>query len=110
MVIFVGMWGGFIGGGYAVVGMYVCILCFGKTFLESAALLKVAGLGISIVAATIFLFEGLIDWPLSCFIALFMTLGGVSGTRFGLERGNQCVRKVSIATSAILLVSLLLDN
>lgn len=97
---FVVMLLGAIGGLFTGVGIwfsYMYLFYYGLTFLQTAAIMKVTGLGIILVSLAIFIPYGIIHWP----IALAMFAGGGLGSyisaHYSKRLGNGLVRYLFFA-------------
>ena len=91
---------GAIGGLFTGVGIwfsYMYLFYYGLTFLQTAAIMKVTGLGIILVSLAIFIPYGIIHWP----IALAMFAGGGLGSyisaHYSKRLGNGAIRYLFIA-------------
>lgn len=86
---------GAIGGLFTGVGIwfsYMYLFYYSLTFLQTAAIMKVTGLGIILVSLAIFIPYGIINWP----IALAMFAGGGLGSyisaHYSKRLGNEWIR------------------
>lgn len=90
------IYGGFFGGGAASFAIYVLVYFLGRTYIEANATNLVPWTFMSVVALTVFLFSGLVDFKLGIPLMIGMYAGGLLGARTALEKGNRWVRVVFI--------------
>lgn len=101
---------GTIGGLFTGVGIwfsYMYLFYYGLTFLQTAAIMKVTGLGIIVVSLAIFIPYGIIHWP----IALAMFAGGGLGSyisaHYSKRLGNGAIRYFFFAVVLLSAVKIL---
>jgi uncharacterized protein len=68
------------------------IWIYGKTFISSSALWRIASNIASIISAIIFIIGGAVDWQLCLAFIPGLALGSFFGTKFGLKKGETWVR------------------
>ncbi|HEY9881183.1 MAG TPA: sulfite exporter TauE/SafE family protein [Leptolyngbyaceae cyanobacterium] len=103
-----GIYGGFFSGGYVTLLMAVYVACFGQTFVAAIATSKVTNLVSSLVATLVFAWQGLVNYPLGLVLGGGMALGAFCGGHLVLKIGNRWVRRVFLATVALLALKMLL--
>ena len=64
LLLLVGFWGGFFGGGYGIIALYVLTIYFGMPFLLANGTDFIASLAISAMSVTIFALAGVINYGL----------------------------------------------
>lgn len=104
---FIGIAAGLVGGGGQVLGNMILISCFGLTFLEAAGTRKIATLTSAIVALSVYIPTGFINWPFGLTLLCGSTIGSYMGSRFGLKQGDEWVRKLFIVVVCIAAIKLL---
>ncbi|MFH1837747.1 MAG: sulfite exporter TauE/SafE family protein [Candidatus Omnitrophota bacterium] len=108
LVFILGIYGGFFSGGYVMMLSYVLILGIGFDFLQTAGMTKVLNLFSSLVASLIFWQNGLIDLHVGIPLAVAISLGGYSGAKLAIRKGNVWVRRLFIGMMVFLAVKLFL--
>ncbi len=88
----VGLWGTLIGAGVISLGSAVMLFLFHKTFIETAALLTIIGLGIGLVGMVVFGINQVIDWPIGIALLLGKYLGGYFGSMTAVKVGDKWIR------------------
>jgi uncharacterized protein len=83
-----------ISGGLGPLFSLFYIWIYGKTFISSAALWRIASNIAAVISAIIFIVGGIIDWQLCIPLMLGLALGSYFGTKFGLKQGETWVRVV----------------
>lgn len=83
--LLVGVYMGIIGGGGATIIIFLLVLIYGTTFHEALANQKAITLPISIVAALVFIAQGLIDYSLGIPMLLINVVGGVIGAHLVMK-------------------------
>jgi hypothetical protein len=90
----VGIWGGSVGGGYAILSHSVLLYIYRFNMLHSAAVNSVVGTGLSLVALPIYAFQGNVDWGLVPSLALGNTVGAVIGSHLSMKMGNAGLTRI----------------
>ncbi|MDP8257960.1 MAG: sulfite exporter TauE/SafE family protein [Candidatus Aadella gelida] len=106
-IFVLGIYGGFFSGGYMMLLSYVLILGLGLNFLQTAGMTKILNLFSSLVACLVFFANDLIDFRIAVPLGTAIFLGGLSGSKLAIRKGNVWVRKVFIIVAGILVVKLL---
>lgn len=106
-IFLLGIYGGFFSGGYMLLLSYVLILGLGLNFLQTAGTTKILNFFSSLVACIVFLVNDLIDFRVAIPLAMAIFLGGLSGSKLAIRKGNIWVRKVFIIVACLLAVKLL---
>lgn len=102
-----GFWGAFFGGGFGVFSIYSLIVLYGLTFVESAAVTSLLGVGIALVAIPIYWLSGSIDMTVAIPLLIGMTAGAYTGAAYGIKKGNHWLRKLFIIVSVLSALRLL---
>ncbi len=104
----VGIYGGFYGAGAGTFLFYILLLCYGKTFIESAGTHKLANLSFSVTAAAIFAYYGVINyvWAMPLFVGSFA--GAYMSAYYADRIGNVFLRKLFLVVVFITVINLLI--
>ena len=92
----VGFWGAFFGGGYITFGIYTLVLLFGRTFLQSAAILSVSRVGVSVVSLFIYGQNDIVHWSLAPVLICGCGLGSYTGASIAVAKGNTWIRMLLV--------------
>lgn len=106
--IFIGGYMGFYGAGGGTFYSYLLILLFGQTFIQAAATRKIAGALTSLVAAAVFFYNGLIDFPVAIVLLVGSAIGSYAGAHYSDRIGNRWVKYGFAVVVVILSLRLLL--
>jgi uncharacterized membrane protein YfcA len=101
------VYGGFFSGGYVTMLTAAFVLFFGMTLLEAVASTKVMNVFSSGVAATIFIFRGVVDLKLGLILGASMFLGALLGGRITLLLNAVWIRRIFVAAVLCLAVKML---
>lgn len=107
LTFFLGVYGGFFSGGYVTMLTTGFVALFGMTFLQAVATTKVVNLFSSLVATAVYVWAGLIDWPLGLMLSVTMFFGALLGGRLALKLNNEVVRRVFLIVVVALAVKTL---
>jgi uncharacterized membrane protein YfcA len=77
-----------ITGGGGILASATLIFLYGKTYITSAAIRRVASYGGACAAAAVFLSAGLVNWKYTLMLLVAGGLGSFFGVRFGVKRGE----------------------
>jgi uncharacterized membrane protein YfcA len=105
--MFAGIYGGFYGAGAATFLFYILILVFGRTFLESAATLKIASILMTLTAAITFAAHGAVHYPLAISLFLGSFIGSTAGAYYSDRIGNVWIKRIFIGVVLIMVIKLL---
>jgi len=83
--LLLGAYMGIIGGGAATIIIFLLVLIYGVTFHEALANQKAISLPITLVAALVFIMQGLIDYSLGIPMLLVNVAGGVIGAHLVMK-------------------------
>lgn len=100
-------YGGFLGAGAGLFGVYILIFCLGMTYIESKATVSVPWLFLTSTAFIVFVAHGLVNWHLGILMTIGMFIGGFLGARAALEKGNAWVRAIFILVTLVASAKLL---
>ena len=107
----IGTYGGFIGMSMTSILMFVIVVLFRQSCIESAASAKVATFVISLVATLVFLVKlklNWADWTMGGFLALAYAFGAWAGVKTSIAKGNRWVKGFFILVVSSLATYLLL--
>jgi len=104
-----GIYGGFYGAGMGTFMVYIMILVFRQTFLESAANMKIAGILMSVSSAVTYAYYGAIHFPLALAMFAGCCVGSYGSAQFSDRIGNIWIKRIFIGVVLIILVKLLMD-
>ena len=107
---FVAVYGGYFGAGIGIL-MLAALGLMGFTNIHRMNGLKnINGLCINLVAASIFIANGLVQWPIALWMALGAIFGGYSGAGIARKIGQKNVRRIIIFIGFALTLSLLIKK
>lgn len=106
--LFLGVYGGFFGVGFGTLVTLVFILV-GMNFVKSAAVSRVVGLIMSVIATAVFAYHGLIHYPYAISLGLGLAIGGWIGAGIGVKKGNEYIRILFIIILLATIVKLIFD-
>jgi uncharacterized membrane protein YfcA len=105
----VGIYGGFYGAGGGTLLCYIMIFVFRRTFLESAANIKIAVITLSIAAAATYAYHGAVHLPLALAMFTGSCIGSYVSARYSDRIGNVWIKRLFIGIILIMLMKLLMD-
>ena len=86
-----GLYGGFFGAGFGTFIMKL-LVATGYSYLNGAALSRVIGSVMSIVATATFAYHGVIDYSLGISLGIGYAIGGWIGAGISIKRGDKYIR------------------
>ncbi len=102
--LILGIYGGFFSGGYVTMLTAAYVGLFRMTYVEAIATTKLVNIFSSLVATSIFIVSGIIDYPLGIILSTTMFIGGIIGSKIALKINNLWLRRVFLATVIILAI------
>lgn len=105
----VSIYGGFYGAGAGTFMIYVMILVFHQTFLESAANSKISSIMMTAIAAVTYTYHGAIHLPLALALVAGSCIGAYAGAQYSDRIGNVWIKRIFIGVVLIMVVKLLMD-
>lgn len=109
LAIFVlGVYSGFFGAGFGMFAILSLIYLFGKSFLESAALMTVINFFALLTATIIFIGHGTINYADGIPLLLGCAIGGWVGAKYAIIKGNVWIRRIFLLLTAGLIINLII--
>jgi hypothetical protein len=109
LTFIVGIYGGFYGAMAGTFLLYVSLLTFKQTFLESTATIKLSSLMMTTMAAVVFARKGAIDYPMAIAMFLGCAIGSYIGAHYSDRIGNVWIKRLFILIVLIMVVKLLIS-
>jgi uncharacterized membrane protein YfcA len=104
----VGIYGGFYGAMAGTFLLYILLLIFKQTFLESTATLKLPSFMMTTMAALVFAIKGAIDYPMAAAMFLGCAIGAYVGAHYSDRIGNVWIKRLFILIILIMAIKLLI--
>lgn len=104
--LLLGMYIGFIGLGAGTFLIYLGVLVFGQTFLQSTATIKIPGGIASALSALIFWLNGKLIWDVAVVLFVSMSIGSYVGAHYSDRIGNIWLRRLVLAVSGLMAITL----
>lgn len=101
------IYGGFFGGGIGALTTVLCAYFFGWTMLESKATQAVPKILRMFVGVAPFVFTNQVDYIYGGLLGLGMLAGGYLGAHIAIEKGDIWLKRVFMATSAVMALKLI---
>jgi uncharacterized membrane protein YfcA len=83
-------------------------VCFGMTFIESVSTTKIVNIFSSFIATVVFMFKGLVNYPLGIVLSIVMFVGALIGARLAIKMNNVWLRRVFLVVVIALAIKTLL--
>ncbi len=103
-----GVYGGFLSGGYVTLLTAAFALFFGMTFVQAVSTTKVVNVFSSLVATAIFMWYGLVDYKLGILLGITMFAGALIGGRLALRLNNLWIRRIFLTAVVFLALKILI--
>ncbi len=97
LTFLLGIYGGLFSGGYVTILTAIFVATFRMTFMEAIATTKLINIFSSGIATAIFMWRGLVDYPLGASLGLTMFLGALLGARYASRLSNLWLRRIYLA-------------
>jgi uncharacterized membrane protein YfcA len=104
-----GIYGGLYSGGYTTILTAIYLGFAGMTITEAVANTKLINLFSSLVAATVFAAQGLIDYKLGVALAVTMFAAGFIGAKIAVKLNEVWLKRIFLATVLILASKIIYD-
>ena len=107
---FVGIYGGFYGALAGTFVLYILILWFRLTFIQSAATLKIASVFMTVTAATIFSLHHAVNYALGAAMFAGCLIGSYLGAHYAERIGDVWVKRMFTAFIIIAVIKLIFSD
>jgi len=108
IALILGIYAGFLSGGYVTMMIAACMFFFGYPFLRAMAMTRVLNVGSSLLATCIFAWNSTIDWPLALILGAAAFAGGYTGSRIARRVPEKLLRGIFVAAVAGLAIKSLI--
>ena len=106
----VGIYGGFYGALAGTFVLYILILWFRLTFIQSAATLKIASVFMTVTAATVFSLYNAVNYALGAAMLTGCLIGSYLGAHYAERIGNVWIKRMFTAFIVIAVIKLILSD
>ena len=106
----VGIYGGFYGALAGTFVLYILILWFRLTFIQSAATLKIGSVFMTVTAATVFSIHNAVNYSLGAAMLAGCLIGSYLGAHYAERIGNVWVKRMFTAFIIIAVIKLILSD
>ena len=107
MTFVVGIYVGFYGAMGGTLLLYILVLWFGQTFLESAGTLKIAALVMNAMAAVVFALKGAVAYQLALPMFCGCFIGSYIGAHYADKIGNVWIKRLFLVLLFCLILKLI---
>jgi uncharacterized membrane protein YfcA len=109
LAFLLGVYGGLYSGGYVTILTTVLVAFFGMSFSEAIASTKVINIFSSLVATAVFMWQGLVNYPLGILLSVTMFIGAYVGAYYAAKMNDIWLRRIFIAVVILLAIKTLFD-
>ena len=106
----VGVYGGFYGAMAGTLAVYIFLMWFRQTFIDSAASMKLGSVSMTVTAATVFGLNNAVDYYLGSGMFIGCLIGSYIGAHYAERIGNIWVKRIFIAFVIIALIKLIISR
>jgi len=106
----VGIYGGFYGAMAGTLSMYVLVVWFQQTFIQSAATQKIGSLFMTVTAATVFTIHGAVDFFLGTAMLIGCLIGSYLAAHYAERIGNVWIKRLFVIFMVFVIVKLVLNR
>jgi uncharacterized membrane protein YfcA len=106
----VGVYGGFYGAMAGTLSVYIFLMWFRQTFIDSAASMKIGSVFMTVTAATVFGLNNAVDYYLGSAMFIGCLIGSYLGAHYAERIGNVWVKRMFIAFVIIALAKMLFSK
>ena len=103
------IYGGLYSGGYVTMLTACFVAFFGMTFTEAVASTKLINVFSSLIATIIFMWQGLVDYPLGLILAVTMFVAAFVGAKTVTRLNDVWLKRIFLTTVLILAVKTIFD-
>lgn len=107
--VIIGFYDGLLGPGTGTFLLLALVGILGYTFLEATAKAKIVNFATNLGALLFFAPHGVVLWKLGLILSAANALGGYTGSRMAIAKGNRFIRVIFLIVVAALLVTLAVD-
>ncbi len=104
----IGVYGGYFGAGIGILMLAAYGILGFSNIHQANAIKNLNSMFINGIAAAIFIYRGLIDWPIACLMAIGAIFGGYAGAGAARRLGQKNVRRLVIFIGLALATKMLL--
>ncbi|MFH1490469.1 MAG: sulfite exporter TauE/SafE family protein [Pseudomonadota bacterium] len=105
----VGVYGGFYGALAGTFSLYILVLWFRQTFIQSAATLKISATFMTVTASTIFAMNGTLDFYLGTAMFSGCFLGAYVGAHYAERIGDVWIKRLFLLFMVFVIAKLMLS-
>jgi uncharacterized protein len=109
LVFVLAIYGGLYSGGYVTVLTTVLVAFSGMTFAESIGSTKLLNVFSSGIATLVFMWQGLVNYPLGLILGVAMFAGAYVGAHYATKMNEVWLRRIFVTTVVILAVKTIVD-
>lgn len=109
LTFLLGIYGGLYSGGYVTILTTVYVAFFGMTFTEAVASTKFINVFSSLIAAVIFMRQGLVDYKLGFILAVTMFIAAYIGAKTVTKLNDVWLKRIFLATVFLLALKTIYD-
>lgn len=109
LTFLLGIYGGLYSGGYVTVLTATLVAFYGMSYAGSVAATKLINVASSLVATTVFMWQGLVDYKLGLILGAAMFVGAYIGAHFATKLDETWLRRIFLTAVLLLAVKMLYD-
>lgn len=109
LTFILGVYGGLYSGGYVTVLTTVLVAFFGLTFTEAVASTKLINVFSSAIAASVFAWQGLVDYTLGAILGVTMFVAGYLGAHYATKLNDVWLKRIFLAAVFLLAIKTIFD-
>ena len=103
-----GIYGGFFGGGFGTLMIFILISVYGFSFITSVATTNTGANAMNIMASLTYITLGIVDYSILIPLMIVMAIGGYIGSRVAIKIGNIWIKRMYVSLAIIMAVKLLM--
>ena len=105
----VGVYGGFYGAGAGTLAVYILVLWFQRTFIQSAATQKIGSLTMTVTASVVFARHDSINFYLGTAMLAGCLIGSYMGAHYAERIGNVWIKRFFILFMVFVIAKMILN-